>query len=139
MVELRKRKAPPPVPARPAKKKPGPKGKAAQAKEAVEEKVSNAVDAVKDAVGANGAESEPQQAPAAPPRAGAPKVGDTIALEDFGGEVETHDGKKVTLKQLVEESKDGVVLFTYPKASTPGCEFGLPSFSNSNSKGAQEN
>ncbi|KAH6652928.1 thioredoxin-like protein, partial [Truncatella angustata] len=31
------------------------------------------------------------------------------------------DGKKTTLKELVDESKSGVVLFTYPKASTPGC------------------
>jgi peroxiredoxin Q/BCP len=48
-------------------------------------------------------------------------VGDTIDLEGFGGEIETNDGTKTTLKALVEESKAGVVLFTYPKASTPGC------------------
>ena len=53
---------------------------------------------------------------------GPPTVGDTIDLAGFGGEVETHDGKKTTLAKLVEESKGGVVLFTYPKASTPGCE-----------------
>ena len=29
---------------------------------------------------------------------------------------------KTTLAKLVEESKGGVVLFTYPKASTPGCK-----------------
>ncbi|KAI1439248.1 thioredoxin-like protein [Xylaria sp. CBS 124048] len=50
-----------------------------------------------------------------------PAVGDTISLQDFGGEVETNDGVKTTLKALVDESKAGVVLFTYPKASTPGC------------------
>lgn len=48
-------------------------------------------------------------------------VGDTVTINGFGGEVETHDGEKVTLKKLVDESKSGVVLFTYPKASTPGC------------------
>ncbi|KAL9106161.1 MAG: hypothetical protein Q9187_008596 [Circinaria calcarea] len=48
-------------------------------------------------------------------------VGDKITLEGFGGEIETNDGEKTTLKKLVEESKGGVVLFTYPKASTPGC------------------
>ena len=53
--------------------------------------------------------------------AGKVAVGDTIDLEGFGGEIETNDGKKTTLKALVEESKAGVVLFTYPKASTPGC------------------
>ena len=49
-------------------------------------------------------------------------VGGTIDLETFGGEIETNDGVKTSLKKLVEESESGVVLFTYPKASTPGCE-----------------
>lgn len=58
------------------------------------------------------------------PSAGAiaPSVGDSIALASFGGEVETNDGDKTTLAKLVEDSKAGVVLFTYPKASTPGCK-----------------
>lgn len=50
-----------------------------------------------------------------------PKVDDILDLENFGGEIETNDGSKTTLKKLVEESTSGVVLFTYPKASTPGC------------------
>ena len=49
-------------------------------------------------------------------------LGDTINLDDFGGEIETNDGEKVTLKKLVDESKSGIVIFTYPKASTPGCK-----------------
>ncbi|KAL8695309.1 MAG: hypothetical protein Q9218_000208 [Villophora microphyllina] len=48
-------------------------------------------------------------------------VGATIDLDGFGGEVETQDGDKTNLKKLVNDSKNGVVLFTYPKASTPGC------------------
>lgn len=52
----------------------------------------------------------------------APSVGDVVDLNSFGGEFETHDGVKTSLKQLVDESKAGVVLFTYPKASTPGCK-----------------
>ena len=52
---------------------------------------------------------------------GAGSVGDKLNLDGFGGTVTTHDNKEVTLKQLVEESKGGVVIFTYPKASTPGC------------------
>ncbi|KAL8813361.1 MAG: hypothetical protein Q9223_000726 [Gallowayella weberi] len=48
-------------------------------------------------------------------------VGHFIHLEGFGGEVETQDGETTNLKTLVDESKNGVVLFTYPKASTPGC------------------
>ncbi|KAL9630287.1 MAG: hypothetical protein Q9164_006494, partial [Protoblastenia rupestris] len=48
-------------------------------------------------------------------------VGDSISLDGFGGEVETNDGDSVTLKALVDTSENGVVLFTYPKASTPGC------------------
>lgn len=114
MVELRKRKTPPPAPDRPAKKKTGPKPKAPTMKEAVDEKVEQVIETVKETVSTvvsatNGATSSP-------------KVGEVVDLEGFGGELETQDGKKVTLKQLVEESKAGVVLFTYPKASTPGCK-----------------
>jgi hypothetical protein len=50
---------------------------------------------------------------------GPPKQGDKIDLESFGGEIENNDGEKVTLASLVQSSKKGVVLFTYPKASTP--------------------
>ena len=49
-------------------------------------------------------------------------AGDTVTLEGFGGEIETHDGEKTTLKKLVEDCKAGLVIFTYPKASTPGCK-----------------
>jgi peroxiredoxin Q/BCP len=48
-------------------------------------------------------------------------VGSTIDLDGFGGEIETHEGEKTSLRKLLDESKAGVVLFTYPKASTPGC------------------
>ncbi|KAL8642596.1 MAG: hypothetical protein Q9228_000737 [Teloschistes exilis] len=48
-------------------------------------------------------------------------VGSTVELDGFGGEVETQDGETTNLKMLVNDSKNGVVLFTYPKASTPGC------------------
>lgn len=48
-------------------------------------------------------------------------VADSITLDGFGGEMETNDGEKTTLKNLIGDSKSGVVLFTYPKASTPGC------------------
>ncbi|KAJ4351030.1 thioredoxin peroxidase dot5 [Ascochyta clinopodiicola] len=130
MVELRKRKTPPPAPVRPAKKASAPKSKkpaskktaVEQATEAVSEAsavvteaVAGAVEAAKEA--ANG-ETKPA---AAASSSGPPKAGDTIDLSNFGAEIETHDGKKTTLAKLVEESKGGVVLFTYPKASTPGC------------------
>lgn len=109
--ELRKRKAPAPAP-EPAPKKTS--------------KVSKAVAKVKQAVVGEPEKSEEASAPAAPAAAaaktGAPTVGDIISLEGFGGEIETHEGKKTTLKALVDESKSGVVLFTYPKASTPGCK-----------------
>lgn len=119
MVELRKRKTPPPAPARPAKKKAGAKpatSKAGKAKAAVAAKV----EAIKEVVtgGPNGAKKSALAA-------GAPSVGDSIDLASFGGEIETHDGTKTTLAKLVEDSKAGVVLFTYPKASTPGCKLRL--------------
>ncbi|KAL8660041.1 MAG: hypothetical protein Q9226_000119 [Calogaya cf. arnoldii] len=100
MVELRKRREAPSDASQPPQKK------------------SNASTSAK-------AESEPPKA-ATPSVHGAektksPVVGDTISLEGFGGEVESQDGAKTNLKALVEESKNGVVLFTYPRASTPGC------------------
>ncbi|KAJ4378248.1 thioredoxin peroxidase dot5 [Didymella sp. IMI 355093] len=136
MVELRKRKTPPPAPVRPAKKASAPKGKKAGANDktvvekasdivteaaaVVTETVTEAVKAAEEAVtDATNGESKPAAASAS--SSGPPKVGDTIDLTSFGGEVETHDGEKTTLAKLVEESKGGVVLFTYPKASTPGC------------------
>jgi thioredoxin-dependent peroxiredoxin len=114
MVELRKRKAAPTAPAEPAKKKAAPKSKVSKVKDAVEQKVVKVAASVKRAVG--GGESS----------GAAPIVGDVITLEGFGGEFETQDGKPVTLKQLVDESNAGVVLFTYPKASTPGCTSMIP-------------
>ncbi|KAI0134430.1 thioredoxin-like protein [Xylariales sp. AK1849] len=103
-VELRKRKAPAPVPERPAKK-PSKVAKAVS-------KVKEVVTGKPDTSGASNGTKKTTKAPL---------VGETISLEDFGGEVETNDGKKTTLRALVEESTSGVVLFTYPKASTPGC------------------
>lgn len=110
MVELRKRPAPPAAPP-PAKKKAPAKPKAK-----------------KDAPKAAEVEEAPAAAPSdaksvteKPAKGGAPKVGDSITLESFGGDIETNDGDKTTLAKLVADSKAGVVLFTYPKASTPGC------------------
>jgi peroxiredoxin Q/BCP len=100
-VELRKRKAVEPAPAPPAKKKNPVAKAAAKVKEIVAGKAPKA----------NGS-----------PAAAKVAVGNVLALEGFGGEIETHDGQKTTLKKLVDESKAGVVLFTYPRASTPGCK-----------------
>ena len=102
MVELRKRKAPAnPAPPPAAKKRSNP--------------VKSAVDKAKAALtGKKAGASNGSSSPA---------VGSSIDLSAFGGEVETHDGDKTTLAKLVEESKAGVVLFTYPKASTPGCKY----------------
>lgn len=119
MVELRKRPAPPPAAAPPAKKKAAPKSKAkkddAKAEEAVAEEQPAAADeaAVEDT--AKDAPAEPKAKTASSP----PKQGDEIELEGFGGEIETNDGEKTTLAKLAQSSKKGVVLFTYPKASTP--------------------
>jgi hypothetical protein len=111
--ELRKRKAPAvePTAAPPAKKK----GPVAKAVAKVKEVVTGSPKAAKT----NGSSSASKIA-----------VGETISLEGFGGEIETNDGVKTTLKKLVDESTAGVVLFTYPKASTPGCKYllALPYF-----------
>ena len=97
MVELRKRKAAADAAPAPPTKKNEPKAAGSKGKQASS---------------ANGSSSS----------ASAVTVGSTITLEAFGGEIETNDGEKTNLKKLVDESKGGVVLFTYPKASTPGCK-----------------
>ncbi|KAK4191521.1 peroxiredoxin Q/BCP, partial [Podospora australis] len=141
-VELRKRKAPPPPPEPPAKKQTKPKaGKsapasdppatenvtkaAAKAAEAVKQTVAQAAETASDAASAvataatttatNGGDDDKSAKKI-------PEVGDVISLEGFGGEVETNDGDKVTLKGLVDESKAGVVLVVYPRANTGGCK-----------------
>jgi peroxiredoxin Q/BCP len=122
MVELRKRKTPPPAPDRPNKKKTGPKPKASKLKEAVEaveEKVEEVVSAVTAAVTGDAVTDDAAVTNGA---SSAPKVGDVIDLEGFGGALELQDGKKTTFKELVDQSTAGVVVFTYPKASTPGCK-----------------
>ncbi|KAL1965163.1 hypothetical protein VTN77DRAFT_6076 [Rasamsonia byssochlamydoides] len=103
MVELRKRKAPSDsIPAQEKKTKPNekktPKDRTAEQKKPYDDN---------------------DHGPS--PRGSAPKVGDTLSLDGFGGEIETHEGATTSLKTLVDASKAGVVLFTYPKASTPGC------------------
>ncbi|PQE27567.1 TSA family protein [Rutstroemia sp. NJR-2017a BBW] len=109
-VTLRKRPAKEPpaaAPAPPAKKK----GTVAKAVAKVKETVKKP-----EPKAAKGkAKSEPA-APTAPAEPPAPKVngakkaptkvavGDIIDLEGFGGEIETNDGKKTTLKKLVDEN-----------------------------------
>ncbi|TPX06900.1 uncharacterized protein E0L32_002396 [Thyridium curvatum] len=117
-MELRKRKAPEPAPA-PAPKK---TSKVAEVAAKVKQAVTGKKQAKPAAAAAtsNGTAKAPAAAAAAA-SSKKPSKGDVIALDGFGGEVETNDGNKVTLKSLVDESKAGVVLFTYPKASTPGC------------------
>ncbi|OAQ61695.1 thioredoxin-like fold protein [Pochonia chlamydosporia 170] len=108
-VELRKRKAPQPPPApAPAPKKATKAGRPPKAKKP--EPAAKKED-----------EKKPAAAAAAAPASRKIAVGDVIDLDDFGGEIQTNDGETTTLKKLLEESGSGVVLFTYPKASTPGC------------------
>ncbi|KAG8418432.1 thioredoxin peroxidase dot5 [Metarhizium acridum] len=117
-VELRKRKAPqpPPAPAPVAKKaaKPGrpPKPKKPEPAAKKEDEKPSAAAAAAPAA-------------AATPSSKKVAVGQVIDLDGFGGEIQTNDGETTTLKKLLEESGSGVVLFTYPKASTPGCKFFL--------------
>nr|POE85523.1 peroxiredoxin dot5 [Quercus suber] len=149
MVELRKRPAPVAAPP-PAKKKAPTKAKATKKDDAPKATdppasnpaedpsggipegaggVSNTAD-IKTVEDANATAAEVEKAAvkgkkgaatAAKKTAAAPVKGDKIELDGFGGEVETNDGEKTSLTKLVATSKAGVVLFTYPKASTPGC------------------
>lgn len=158
-VELRKRKAPvaPPAPA-PSKKKVATKAKkpAGKAKDEVKKPSAKADKPVKDDEATESAPEAPEEKetvkdtkeiakddtkeepkddkkddkkkPAAA-AAGKIAVGDVIDLEGFGGEIQTNDGETTSLKKLLDDSKSGVVLFTYPKASTPGCKCYVSLFS----------
>jgi peroxiredoxin Q/BCP len=118
MVELRKRPAPPPA-APPAKKKVAPKSKAKKEDAKTAEPVAEEQPAAVDNAAAEEAPKDAVAETKAKTSSSPPKQGDTIDLEGFGGEIETNDGEKVTLAQLAQSSKKGIVLFTYPKASTP--------------------
>ncbi|GAQ07777.1 hypothetical protein ALT_5098 [Aspergillus lentulus] len=113
MVELRKRKAPSQTPATEKKSK--------RIQETSEEASPTSVQLSKEDERSTHVSYEKP-----------PTVGDTIDLDNFGGEVELNDGTKTTLKHLVDTSKSGIVLFTYPRASTPGCEFISPKISSLN-------
>jgi peroxiredoxin Q/BCP len=119
-VTLRKRKAPEPAPA-PAPKKAAAAPKA-KAKAAGKEKPVKAAPAKAEAEAVEEAPAAASKPVNGSAKAKKPAVGDVITIGGFGGEVETNDGEKTTLEALLEESKTGVVLFTYPKASTPGCK-----------------
>jgi len=123
-VVLRKRRAhvaPPPAPKKAKVAAKGPRAKKRAAR--VEEEDAPRKE---ETVEGDEAEAKEEAKPAKEDKentAAAEKVavGYVINLDGFGGEIQTNDGEKTTLKQLVEDSKSGVVLFTYPKASTPGC------------------
>ncbi|KAM0254241.1 hypothetical protein ACHAPA_008563 [Fusarium lateritium] len=131
-VELRKRKAPAAPPPPPVKRKASAKNvkaaskvKEAAAKVAEKEEPEKAEELKEETKEEKKTEEEPKaeepKAQESKKSGGKLEVGDVVDLDDFGGEIETNDGEKTTLKKLVDESKSGVVLFTYPKASTPGC------------------
>ncbi|KAH7261953.1 thioredoxin-like protein [Fusarium tricinctum] len=131
-VELRKRKAPAAPPPPPVKRKASAKNvkaaakvKEAATKVAEKEEPEKAEELKEETKEEKKTEEEPKaeepKAQESKKSGGKLEVGDVVDLDDFGGEIETNDGEKTTLKKLVDESKSGVVLFTYPKASTPGC------------------
>ncbi|RKL48405.1 hypothetical protein BFJ72_g1305 [Fusarium proliferatum] len=125
-MELRKRKAstappPPPVKRKSTTKVPKAAAKVKEAAAKVTEKKEEPEEAKEEEKTEEEPKAEEPKAEESKKTGGKPKVGDVVDLDGFGGEIETNDGDKTTLKKLVDESKSGVVLFTYPKASTPGC------------------
>lgn len=134
-MELRKRKAstappPPPVKRKSTTKVPKAAAKVKEAAAKVTEKKEEPEEAKEEEKTEEEPKAEEPKAEESKKSGGKPKVGDVVDLDGFGGEIETNDGEKTTLKKLVDESKSGVVLFTYPKASTPGCKLTKPSHPN---------
>jgi len=51
------------------------------------------------------------------------QTGDTIPdLAQFGNSILLQTGESTTFESILSKSKKGVVVFTYPKANTPGCK-----------------
>ena len=147
MVELRKRSAPAPAAPPPAKRTSSTskvKKVAEKVKSAVTGGTSSASETatggdnavvdgsgvLPETTGTAGGVTEELSAPAtndgddvSANKLGKENVGQQIKGDGFGGVVTTHDGTETRLATLLEGSKMGVVVFTYPKASTPGCEF----------------
>lgn len=129
-------KAAEPAPAPVEEKKPEPAAEAAPAAEAEPAvtasapapakkgrgKAAAAKDAAKDTAAEVKADAK-SAAAAAAPAASAPatklKVGDTLPTDL--GEITLHDGTKTTFGDLLKSADKGIVLFSYTKASTPGC------------------
>ncbi|UNI20905.1 thioredoxin peroxidase dot5 [Purpureocillium takamizusanense] len=121
-VELRKRKAPQPPPApAPAPKKKAPAAPKATRPDAQPKKTAKKATGPTTSMPSPPKTKEDAEVEKKDKDGKKVAVGDVVDLEGFGGEIETNDGQKTSLKKLVDESKSGVVLFTYPKASTPGC------------------
>ncbi|RCI16890.1 hypothetical protein L249_1968 [Ophiocordyceps polyrhachis-furcata BCC 54312] len=136
-VELRKRKAPqpPPAPAPTTKKQPTTKKKKTTASSKSAAPLSKEAESESDPApqkeeekekdeekGKEEEEEEREKETKKTQKKTKVAVGDVLDLDDnFGGEIEDQDGQKTTLKQLIQDCKTGVVIFTYPKASTPGC------------------
>ncbi|KAM5449628.1 thioredoxin peroxidase dot5 [Microsporum audouinii] len=120
--ELRKRKAPAPAPVAEPKAKRGTKAGAKaepkkEPKKAPKEEKKAAEPEPEAKVEAEKVEEVEDNKPASL----VPEEGDVLDLSLFEDEIELNDGTKTSFKALLEESKDGVAVFTYPKASTPGC------------------
>jgi thioredoxin-dependent peroxiredoxin len=113
---LRKRKTPEPLPTRPVGK----------AKAAAKPKVAKPATKSNGVSKATKAATPPKESAKPAKATSAPAKGDRIDLEGFGGEIESNDSTKTSLKEIVGASKAGVVIFTYPKASTPGCKLPWP-------------
>ncbi|KAJ6264331.1 hypothetical protein Dda_0476 [Drechslerella dactyloides] len=92
-------------------KKPEPAAEKAEKKEKEKEK--------KPASTAKASTSKSATATPAPSAAVELKAGDPIPTGL--PELLNHAGEKVMLSALIEASKNGIVLFAYPQASTPGC------------------
>lgn len=80
--------------------------------------------------------AEPASTPLSPA-----SVGKSIpTLTTFGGPspLETHTGTKLTFADLLSQSTSGVIIFTYPRASTPGCTQQACSFRDNHDVFAKE-
>jgi len=100
----------PPAPAPAPKKRATP----TEGKPSVAKKAKTTAKAIAD-----GAKSAAQKKKPAATATGGLQEGDVIPGDL--PEVQTHDGKTITVAKLLEDANKGIIIFAYPKASTPGC------------------
>ncbi|KAL9060628.1 MAG: hypothetical protein Q9162_000579 [Coniocarpon cinnabarinum] len=116
MPELRKRKDPPPAPAQT-------KSKPAAKKRATSKSASSTPAPAKPTSDSKPAKASSSSGAKSPKSTSQPEAGDQLVVEELRDlTVQDHDGEETSLPDIFDKNGGkSIAIFTYPKASTPGC------------------